>query len=62
MFDQFTCGIEEEVQFVDPESRELRSHGSEFLDEGKMIDQARDDPVDDRGRHRHLQKHPGGAG
>lgn len=37
MFDQFTLGIEEEFQIVDPESRELRSHVSEFLDEGKMI-------------------------
>src|SRR5438552_12796594 len=37
MFDQCTLGIEEEFQIVDPESRELRSHVSEFLDEGKMI-------------------------
>jgi carboxylate-amine ligase len=37
MFDQFTLGIEEEFQIVDPISRELRSHVSEFLDEGKMI-------------------------
>jgi glutamate---cysteine ligase / carboxylate-amine ligase len=37
MFDQFTLGIEEEFQIVDPESRELRSHVTEFLDEGKMI-------------------------
>ena len=37
MFDQFTLGIEEEFQIVDPESRELRSHVSEFLEEGKMI-------------------------
>src|SRR5438094_10342298 len=37
MFDQFTLGIEEEFQIVDPESRELRSHGSEFLDEGRML-------------------------
>jgi glutamate---cysteine ligase / carboxylate-amine ligase len=37
MFDQFTLGIEEEFQIVDPQSRELRSHVTEFLDEGKMI-------------------------
>ena len=37
MFDQFTLGIEEEFQIVDPTTRELRSHVTEFLDEGKMI-------------------------
>lgn len=37
MFDQFTLGIEEEFQIVDPATRELRSHVSEFLEEGKMI-------------------------
>lgn len=37
MFDQFTLGIEEEFQIVDPQSRELRSHVSEFLEEGKML-------------------------
>src|SRR5438094_3023209 len=37
MFDQFTLGIEEEFQIVDPETRELRWHVKEFLDEGKMI-------------------------
>jgi carboxylate-amine ligase len=37
MFDQFTLGIEEEFQIVDPGTRELRSHVTEFLDEGKMI-------------------------
>lgn len=37
MFKQFTLGIEEEFQIVDPHSRELRSHVSEFLEEGKMI-------------------------
>ena len=37
MFEQFTLGIEEEFQIVDPETRELRSHVTEFLDEGKMI-------------------------
>src|ERR671927_384476 len=37
MFDQFTLGIEEEFQIVDPQTRELRSHVSEILDEGRMI-------------------------
>jgi glutamate---cysteine ligase / carboxylate-amine ligase len=37
MFDQFTLGIEEEFQIVDPQTRELRSHVSEFLAEGKML-------------------------
>src|SRR5947208_12017994 len=37
MFDQFTLGIEEEFQFVDPLTRELRSHVVEFLEESKMI-------------------------
>ena len=37
MFEQFTLGIEEEFQIVDPQTRELRSHVTEFLDEGKMI-------------------------
>ncbi|HEX8473575.1 MAG TPA: carboxylate-amine ligase [Pyrinomonadaceae bacterium] len=37
MFDQYTLGIEEEFQIVDPQSRELRSHVTEFLDEGIMI-------------------------
>ncbi len=37
MFDQFTLGIEEEFQIVDPQTRELRSHVTEILDEGKMI-------------------------
>jgi carboxylate-amine ligase len=37
MFDQFTLGIEEEFQIVDPVTRELRSHVSEILDEGRMI-------------------------
>jgi carboxylate-amine ligase len=50
MFDQFTLGIEEEFQIVDPKTRELRSHVSEFLEEGRMLlgeqIRARDDPVD----------------
>ena len=37
MFEQFTLGIEEEFQIVDPVTRELRSHVTEFLDEGRMI-------------------------
>ena len=37
MFDQYTLGIEEEFQIVDPETRELRSHVSEILDEGRML-------------------------
>ncbi len=37
MFDQFTLGIEEEFQIVDPETRELKSHVSEILEEGKLI-------------------------
>src|SRR6266436_4589191 len=37
MFDQFTLGIEEEFQIVDPQTRELRSHVVEFLEEGRML-------------------------
>jgi len=37
MFEQFTLGIEEEFQIVDPQTRELRSHVSQFLEEGKML-------------------------
>src|SRR5213595_2048142 len=37
MFDQFTLGIEEEFQIVDPRTRELRSHVMEILEEGKML-------------------------
>jgi glutamate---cysteine ligase / carboxylate-amine ligase len=37
MFDQFTLGIEEEFQIIDPVSRELKSHVSEILDEGKLL-------------------------
>ena len=37
MFEQFTLGIEEEFQLVDPDTRELRSHVSEILDDGKML-------------------------
>lgn len=37
MFDQFTLGIEEEFQIVDPHTRELKSHVSEILEEGKLL-------------------------
>ena len=37
MFDQFTLGIEEEFQIVDPHTRELRSHVVEILEEGVML-------------------------
>ncbi|KXK00961.1 MAG: putative enzyme [Acidobacteria bacterium OLB17] len=37
MFDQFTLGIEEEFQIVDPKTRELRSHVAEMLDEGRLL-------------------------
>jgi len=32
-----TIGIEEEFQIIDPETRELRSHITEMIDEGRMI-------------------------
>lgn len=37
MFEQFTLGIEEEFQIVDPKTRELKSHVAEILDEGKLL-------------------------
>ncbi len=37
MFEPFTLGIEEEFQIVDPQTRELKSHVSEILEEGKML-------------------------
>jgi carboxylate-amine ligase len=37
MFEQFTLGIEEEFQIIDPETRQLRSHVSEILDDGKTL-------------------------
>jgi carboxylate-amine ligase len=37
MFNQFTLGIEEEFQIVDPQTRELRSRVSEILAEGKTL-------------------------
>jgi len=33
----FTLGIEEEYQIIDPESRELTSYMQEFLDEGRLV-------------------------
>jgi carboxylate-amine ligase len=36
-FEQFTLGIEEEFQIVDPHTRELRSHVSEILEEGRRL-------------------------
>ncbi len=37
MFGRYTLGIEEEFQIVDPHTRELKSHVSEILEEGKML-------------------------
>jgi carboxylate-amine ligase len=37
MFDQFTLGIEEEFQIVDPKSGELRSSVTEFFAEGQRL-------------------------
>lgn len=34
---QFTLGVEEEYQIVDPESRELRSYVSRMLEDGKSV-------------------------
>ena len=34
---QFTLGIEEEFQIVDPVTRELKSHIEEILEAGKMV-------------------------
>jgi carboxylate-amine ligase len=33
----FTLGVEEEFQIIDPETRELRSHVQEMLDEGVRV-------------------------
>src|SRR6201990_2717413 len=35
--ESYTLGIEEEFQIVDPVTRELRSHVSEILEEGRML-------------------------
>ena len=37
MFQQFTPGIEEEFELVDPHTRQLSSHVSEILAEGKTL-------------------------
>lgn len=37
MFEQFTLGIEEDFQIVDPHTRELRSHVSQILEEGRVL-------------------------
>ncbi len=37
MFEQFTLGIEEEFQIVDPNTRELKSHVAQILAEGKLL-------------------------
>ncbi len=37
MFEQFTIGVEEEYQIVDPNTRELKSHISVMLDEGRVV-------------------------
>ncbi|MFQ5707973.1 MAG: carboxylate-amine ligase [bacterium] len=37
MFSDLTIGIEEEYQIIDPESRELTSYISEFMEQGAMI-------------------------
>ncbi len=37
MFQKYTLGIEEEFQIVDPETRELKSHVSEILEEGVLL-------------------------
>src|SRR6266699_6059202 len=37
MFQPFTLGMEEEFQIIDPETRQLRSHVSEMLEEGRML-------------------------
>src|SRR5207253_9412422 len=33
----FTLGIEEELQIIDPETRELRSHIQQILADGKIL-------------------------
>ena len=37
MENKYTLGIEEEFQIVDPHTRELRSHVSQILEQGKML-------------------------
>ena len=59
MAHRFTVGVEEEFQIVDPDTWELRSHVSELLASSAPVarrsDQARDAPVDRRGRHEDLR-------
>ena len=33
----FTLGIEEEFQIIDPVSRDLKAHITEMIDEGRMV-------------------------
>jgi carboxylate-amine ligase len=40
----FTLGVEEEFQIIDPETRELRSHVQQILEEGKRVLQERVKP------------------
>ncbi|MDQ3687955.1 MAG: carboxylate-amine ligase [Acidobacteriota bacterium] len=37
MFDEFTLGLEEEYQIVDPRTRELRSYAAEILEDGVKL-------------------------
>src|SRR5437870_4994043 len=37
MAQEFTVGIEEEFQIVDPETRDLKSHVSAILEEGRRL-------------------------
>ena len=41
---EFTIGIEEEYQILDPETRELKSYIQEFLEQGREILQERIKP------------------
>ena len=57
----FTLGVEEEFQIIDPETRELRSHVQEILEEGRLVLKERVKPemhqsVIEIGT-RHLQEH-----
>ena len=60
----FTLGIEEELQIIDPETRELRSHIQQILADGKMMlkEQVKPGvaPVDCGNRHRNLRRCAGG--
>jgi carboxylate-amine ligase len=33
----FTLGVEEEFQIVDPQTRELKSHIQQIIEDGKMV-------------------------